>query len=390
MDFFDSRNYRISKILLSIIGQWPYQSSRMNHTVVFILAIISCSQFLTKLCGMFPYIYDMDILIECLIPIIIDISSITKVMNSMFYMNEIRILLDRIRDDFVSLRDSSDINVLRKYAANGRKLSTIYICMLYILTVIFVLMPLQPLIFRDANVTTRPLLHKVEYFIDMDKYYLLILIHGYVTVVICITSIVAIDTTFIIFVQHACGLFIVTSLRIKRAIQRRGHSEDADPPIIQDKTYQNMVQCVCDHIAAVRFADLMELVYSKQFLFHAGLNTIIISIAGVAVTTNTGDKSKLFRTIAVSWASLFHLCFECLNTQRLINYSGYLYSNLMNLNWYDASLRTKKLIPFMMMRMQPPCVLTAGGMFVLCMETFTTILKTALSYFTFLHGVSAR
>jgi hypothetical protein len=38
---------------------------------------------------MFPYIYDMDILIECLIPIMIDISSITKVMNSMFYMNEV-------------------------------------------------------------------------------------------------------------------------------------------------------------------------------------------------------------------------------------------------------------------------------------------------------------
>jgi len=78
------------------------------------------------------------------------------------------------------------------------------------LTVIFVLMPLQPLIFRDANITTRPLLHKVEYFIDMDKYYLPILIHGYFTVVICVTSIIAIDTIFIIFVQHACGLFIVT------------------------------------------------------------------------------------------------------------------------------------------------------------------------------------
>jgi len=49
------------------------------------------------------------------------------------------------------------------------------------------------------------------------------------------------------------------------------------------------------------------------------------------------------------------------------------YDCRMNLNWYDASLRTKKLIPFMMMRMQPPCVLTAGGMFVLCMETFTTV-----------------
>jgi len=41
-----------------------------------------------------------------------------------------------------------------------------------------------------------------------------------------------------------------------------------------------------------------------------------------------GDKSEFFRVIAISWALLFHLCFECLNAQKLIDYSGYLYSNL--------------------------------------------------------------
>lgn len=45
----------------------------------------------------------------------------------------------------------------------------------------------------------------------------------------------------------------------------------------------------------------------------------------------------------------------------------------INLNWYDASCRTKKLVLFMMMKTQSPCVLTAGGMFVLCMETFATV-----------------
>lgn len=81
---------------------------------------------------------------------------------------------------------------------------------MYMLMIVFMLMPFQPLILRVANATTRPMLHRVEYYIDMDKYYFPILMHGYFTAVICVTSIVATDAIFIIFVQHACGLFIIT------------------------------------------------------------------------------------------------------------------------------------------------------------------------------------
>jgi len=78
------------------------------------------------------------------------------------------------------------------------------------LTVVFMLMPFQPLILQVANATTRPMLHRVEYYVDMDKYYFPILIHGYFAAVICVTSIVATDAIFVIFVQHICGLFIIT------------------------------------------------------------------------------------------------------------------------------------------------------------------------------------
>nr|XP_012231794.1 PREDICTED: odorant receptor 9a-like [Linepithema humile] len=395
MDFFDGRNYRVNKILLSAIGQWPYQSSKTSRTIVIVIAAIACTQFFTKICGMLSYIHDMDIVIECLIPIMVDISGMTKIMNSMLCVNELRALLDRIRCDFHSVRRSKDIEILQKYADNGKKFSTIYVCVMFTLTSVFMMMPLQELILHVTNETTRPMLHRVEYYIDMDKYYFPILIHGYLTVVICVTAIVAADAIFVIFVQHVCGLLIMTGSRIERAIQEEYFTGNDNPPIMKDKAYRNMVQCVHDHKAAIsitfpsiypRFVDLMELTYSKHFLFHAGLNMVAMSITGVGAVSKSDDPSELLRLVAVSWALLFHLCFECMNAQRLIDYSGYLHINLINLNWYDASPRTRKLILFMMMKTQPPCVLTAGGMFVLCMETFATIVKTAVSYFTFLRS----
>lgn len=165
---------------------------------------------------------------------------------------------------------------------------------LYTLMVIFMLTPLPPLIFHGANETTRPLLHIVEYYVDMDKYYFPILIHGYLTVIICVTSIVATDAIFVIFVQHVCGLFIVTgwvalsflrrdlakelsprlmllflymySSRLERALQEK-HVTDTNLPITEDKAYRNMIQCVQDHRGAIRFVSFAQV---PSFIWSSG------------------------------------------------------------------------------------------------------------------------
>lgn len=42
---------------------------------------------------MFPYIHDMSIVIECLIPIMVDVLGMTKIMNSMLCVNEVRAII---------------------------------------------------------------------------------------------------------------------------------------------------------------------------------------------------------------------------------------------------------------------------------------------------------
>ncbi|XP_018300359.1 uncharacterized protein, partial [Mycetomoellerius zeteki] len=58
----------------------------------------------------------------------------------------------------------------------------------------------------------------MEYFIDQEKYFYLILLH--INVAICIASIVlvAIGTMCITFIQHICGMFKIASYRIEYAI----------------------------------------------------------------------------------------------------------------------------------------------------------------------------
>lgn len=42
---------------------------------------------------MISYIHDMDIVIECLVPIMVDVSGMTKIMNSILCMNEVRVII---------------------------------------------------------------------------------------------------------------------------------------------------------------------------------------------------------------------------------------------------------------------------------------------------------
>ncbi|XP_018361482.1 PREDICTED: uncharacterized protein LOC108760179 [Trachymyrmex cornetzi] len=58
----------------------------------------------------------------------------------------------------------------------------------------------------------------MEYFIDEEKYFYLILLH--IIIAICIASIVtvAIGTLCITFIQHICGMFKIASYRIEYAI----------------------------------------------------------------------------------------------------------------------------------------------------------------------------
>lgn len=53
----------------------------------------------------------------------------------------------------------------------------------------------------------RKFLFEVEYRIDREKYYYLILFHSYVAVIGVMSIVVCADTTYIAYVQHGCSLF---------------------------------------------------------------------------------------------------------------------------------------------------------------------------------------
>ncbi|KYQ51781.1 hypothetical protein ALC60_09122 [Trachymyrmex zeteki] len=254
------------------------------------------------------------------------------------------------------------------------------------------LVPLQSLLLdSSSNDTTRLLLHQVEYYIDMEKYYLPILIHGYITAVICVSIAIAADTMYVIVVQHVCGLFMIIGQQLENVIKKDNLEINFNPSIKEDKPYENIVSSIHAHKRALRFASLIEAVFSQMFLVVAGFNMVIISMTGV--TVHQLNHSSYNNVIAFIELLMFKK--NAMIIVREIQENMNLHvsdrtvrcrlreANLhirMNIAWYQTSSRTRKILIFMLMKTREPCVLTAGKMFVISMDTFSTVRHILIIY----------
>ncbi|XP_018360255.1 PREDICTED: uncharacterized protein LOC108759368 [Trachymyrmex cornetzi] len=252
MQFFEGRNYRINKILLSCVGQWPYQTNRSSNAIIIIIVSLAGTQFIAKICGLFS-IDNIDLFIDSLSPLVVDIGCGVKLITCILKATEIRALFDQIQYDWQLLITSSQIKILNNYAQNGRTFTIIYASAFYSALVLFMLVPLQSLLLgSSSNDTTRLLLHQVEYYIDMEKYYLPILIHGYVTAVICVSIAIAADTMYVIVVQHVCGLFMIIGQQLENIVKEDNLEINFNPSIREDKPYKNIVSSIHAHKRALR------------------------------------------------------------------------------------------------------------------------------------------
>ncbi|KAK2578992.1 hypothetical protein KPH14_012651 [Odynerus spinipes] len=299
-----------------------------------------------------------------------------------------RILIDRIQADFSSYSKTGEVQILNAYAKDGRKFSIMYGGFLYTVMVIFMFAPLKPLLVETFNSTNeRPLIHHVEYFVDTQNYYYLVILHSHVTIVICIVTIVTLDTIFLVLIQHACGLFATLGYQLHCVAENQPLDMNMNPSIQHDETYKKMSECVYRHKKAIEFADLLESYYSTSFFLQSGLIMMAMSVTGLQAVINMNETSKLLQQLAFSYGQLAYIFFESINGQRLMDHSEQMHEHLINVEWYQTTIRTRKAINLMLLRSQVPCTLTAARLFVISMETFSAIIRTSMSYFTVLHSM---
>ncbi|XP_012529138.1 odorant receptor 9a [Monomorium pharaonis] len=386
MSFYNNHYYHFNKISLCIIGQWPFQSRLKNNVMFALTLIFTCSLIGLEFWGFVTGATDLEIIMDNLSPMFLDLVTVVKLIMFSFYKYEVKQLLIQIEEVWKLLGEGPENEILQRHGEQSKIYTSRYAIGLY-LSGIFYLTP--PVItsginmFLSTNETQPPrFLYRLEHVLDVDKYYNLLMVHTFISIFGIVAIATAVDGMFIFCIEHICALFNCAKYNMARI--QSSELILLNPSIADDEAYHNIIRCIQLHTRILKFFDLLSSVYSTIFMTVVGSVIICLSLGAAEFVMVDTNFIESVRILAANSAESIHIYVMSYICQRLINYSSEFQDVIYNCNWYKISLRSRQLLRFTLMRAFKPCQIRAGNVFVVSMETFGSLLKMTVSYFTML------
>ncbi|XP_076672258.1 uncharacterized protein LOC143371192 [Andrena cerasifolii] len=273
MDFAGSRYYDLNRILLSVVGLWPYETTKLSK-------------------------------VQCFFTFVVLSSGITV---------QVRHLLDRIVYDWSTLTNEEELRIIHEYSRVTRMMTTIYSCICIICspyiaphlnaTDIFTNDMIAVIIYTLLLIVTfsefsnqildiliplnysrpRKLIVKLEYFVDQQKYFYPIAMHATTVAIFGSTVLLATETLTMAIMQHICGLYKIISYRL-------GHTFVSNVPgvSVAERSFivhRKVLSIVNLHRRVIKYIDLMRKNFTTSYvlLIALGMNSLILTIFLVSI-----------------------------------------------------------------------------------------------------------
>ncbi|XP_076169247.1 odorant receptor 47a-like [Ptiloglossa arizonensis] len=380
--------FKTLKKYLIFLGQYPQQTDRSRKTIftVLIISIISLLipiliEFYTTLCDR-----NTDGVLEVVPVMVTNLITTIKIVNLNINREQFRKLYDLVIEEWETLKLTDKIRTLDAITEQGSKVAQMYRTALLTSLVLFTMLPLLPTfldIVLPLNETRlRPQLFKLNYLVDGDEYFYPIYLHSVWSSIVCVVTIVTVDSMNMLITHHACGLFAICGIQIKRATDSIGPNTNSF--VTQREIYQQFKDCTIVHKKAIQFYELIDQMNRKSFLLQIGLNMMGISVTAVQTIMNLDQPGEALRIGLFFGTQKFHLFFISLPGQKLVDYSLELATNVYNSKWYQTPVKMQKVLYMMQIRSGIPCTISAGGLYDMNIENFGAIFKSCMSYFTML------
>ncbi|XP_053597568.1 odorant receptor 13a-like [Microplitis demolitor] len=332
----------------------------------------------------FEVIRDIDGVIECLPMIFVHLASLTKYLNWIFNADKFKKLLIIIERDGKTLESYQDVEIMTYFFLPENLAAMFSILALYLVS------PAIPKIMDAISPLneSRPLiyLYQTEYYVDQEVYYVHILIHAYMTVPISVTVLVYFDILLGTHVHHACAMFKVLRTYLE-TIHVDIYNTQLNDEEISNKIRKKIMHCIDMHRNTLEFANALEASYNIAWLILLTYCLIALTFTGMATVMKLNQTSEAIKFIAFSIGHVFHLFFTSFQGQLLIEESEAVFYSTYLSEWYNIPLFYKKLLIPIMMRSVTPCRISAGKVYILSLDTFSSVIQKAMSFFTVLSSM---
>ncbi|KAK2587287.1 hypothetical protein KPH14_003012 [Odynerus spinipes] len=389
MDILEQRFYKLNYRLLSFLGLWPYQKSRLRRMHIINIALLSFN--MTQFLKMFTSKGNFGVIIE-VIPIWTTMMNVAIKYHT-YNMGIVNIekLLNNMIIDWQTWKSKEEVKIMEEYAQQARFYTIAYAINIYFTAMLFLGSAFVPCILdviAPLN-ASRPLKPPilVEYLVDQEEHFYPIYVHMCLTVTLSVTTLVVADTQLMIFASHVCSVFAVIGFRLEHFL-KDACTVDNWTKRQRKKYIDNLALSINGHKRALEFVDRIESSFQYSLLVQCGFNIMCMSISLYRIAITIEEKSiEVLRYIIFLIAQLFHIFCTCYSGQRIMNHSSDVAWKAYSSMWYDAPVEINKLLLLVIRRSQETSQLTAGKIFVFCFESFSTILQTSTSYFMVLSSV---
>ncbi|XP_043465680.1 uncharacterized protein LOC122500690 [Leptopilina heterotoma] len=369
--------YMMNEKLLRAIGQWPYQMKLKKVLFSTLVYISLISLLIPELLGLKKHWGNLDIVIECIPPLIILIIVLLLLTNFIIKMEKIELIFSKMKRDWVYWRRDSKIEILHAHTRRGKDLNKLYIIYIAFTSVGYFLLPIVPQLlnmFHQNQSVVKQTLYFTDYYVDEEQYYLPIVIHSYISSITCMHILTSIEITFSSVIQHACGVYSVLGAKLENLLDDDFYARAIEKKIPQeiDKEIRMYVQ---KHLQIIEFVDDICDCFSTSFFLILGCNTIIISVTGVQTVIKLDKLDEALRFGTFTLSQIIHLLYLSIPCQQLIDHSLSLSASIYNGYWYQLSLESQKMLLFIMKRSSKPSEFTAGKLFTFSMNNFASVSK---------------
>ncbi|XP_014298630.1 odorant receptor 13a [Microplitis demolitor] len=380
--------HRINKFFLSVIGQWPHQSTKSKWICYLILFFFCSTQGYLQTAGMIAARIDIDVFLEAIPTVLADVICGIKMFNFSVNAAKMKKLLLTMEEDWKMYASGPENKILNEYAHFGRKVTIYYTGALYGTLAPLVIVPITPLILdviapMNESYPKHLMFQQIEFLVDAEKYFYPLFIHNYMGTVAFLTIIIAIDTMLMVYIQHGCAKFAILGLCLER-IAKNDQNIDRSTAEFDDIDYREIVKCIAIHNRAIEFANLIEDANHLSFLIVIGINIIMMTTSALVAVFKLAmnDTEIAGRFAFFTLGEICHIFYSSWQGELILKHSESIFYFGYQANWNNTSTRSQKLMVPLLLRSAIPCRITAGKMFEMSLKSFSMIVKTSFSYLT--------
>ncbi|XP_025160074.1 uncharacterized protein LOC109503788 isoform X2 [Harpegnathos saltator] len=378
MVFPEERYYRLNHILLSVTGLWPYDDNKVRQMRFILLLLIIMLIISPQLLKLFISEYKLDTFLKVLSLDIVMIIVTIKYITFYAIVDNIKIFRQYISESWSNLIDEREIQIIYKQGKAG-KISTIVLATLvYVIILFCIFTQYVPNIFdiiKPLNVS-RPCRYFIlaEYFIDQQKYFHIIAMNINIGLLALGTIGLATETFALANALYAFGLFKIASYRMNDILNGNHLQISATKKYVASRV--KIIAAVDMHRRAIHFGPTYLILF-MGVIFSTSINMFYL----FRIITTKQNRLEIIEHSLLIVMHIISLIAANYAGQQFINYDSHVYRTICNTQWYNAPLKTQKLILFLIQKTTKCYKVDAGGMFSPSLEGLATGLSMSVSYF---------